>query len=479
MRKEPTRTATLASALAAALWGAVSTTHCLLAEPPASPSPSTHAARLLSEAQAAGLFSNGPEGARELVAVGRFLATQAGRRADGVALLTLGVERLRSGASGGPACSGDDVAFLSDADLLALARAEVALGEASEDLGARLGSSEPPFEMGLVPRFDGTAGRARLAYDGAAWSRALAALDALALRGAAPNPELALLRERSRGGSLRARYPVPSLTFSGLLAETAAWLDLVEGAEAPSVLEPAADRLGAAALGLGRLLLAAGKSAELAALASRVKEAGTRVELLLEGEARSRSLASRAALLAALRGDGGAPFPQVAPIGYGPEPALVKIEGELGRLVLALHPSPAAKGARAPRVVLAVPLLPVPGSLRVSSDGRTAAWLEASTPTSITPVVVSLETGKPIAAGGDPTLLAGGRPSRDRGRRHVITKLVGFSDDGARVALATTAWDTEAPPAPRLTVLSTATGQPLLDTPSHRLGFKRLRRAMR
>jgi hypothetical protein len=153
-------------------------------------------------------------------------------------------------------------------------------------------------------------------------------------------------------------------------------------------------------------------------------------------------------------GDGTLPFPQVAEWGAGPRPMGVSLEGELGDLRLVVRGAGAAPARR-----FAGPVLPVPGSLRLSPDGRSAAWLEVSTPSAITPMLVSLETG----AGADASILAGGRPSRDRRRAHVATTLLGFSPDGSRLGLSTVAWNDEPPSGGRLSVVETASARLLLE----------------
>jgi hypothetical protein len=147
-----------------------------------------------------------------------------------------------------------------------------------------------------------------------------------------------------------------------------------------------------------------------------------------------------------MRGDGSHPFPQIASWGAGPEPFAVRIEGEIGDLFL-------VAGVRR----LALPVLPVPGSLRISPDGRTAAWLEVSTPSKVVPVLVRLDA---TDAAGDAALLAGGRALRDRTRKaHVLSAISGFSPDGASLLVAETAWDDSFPARPRLALLDTRTAK--------------------
>ncbi len=386
--------------------------------------------------------ASGPEGTALLLATGTFLAATAPQRPLGVALLARGVERRR--AEGFPD-----------------AQAEVALGEAAEALAAA-GSTLLAGLAAPVRGFPGAAPRA--VYDGAAFRSALALLEA---SGEGESP----LGDRARAGLLRSLLPVPASGLTALWNETAGWLALTERTASPQVLAGAADRLGLSSLALGRLLLAAGQLDDLAALEERVRAAAVRVKDLLPDEPDGPRLAARAGLLAALRGDGTAPFPQRRTWGAGPEPLTVSIEGELGDLALVVR----RRGTDVVRRV-AVPVLPVPGSLRLSPDGSAAAWLESSAPATIVPALVRLDAP---GVDGDATLLAGGRPLRDRRRAHLAARLLSFSADGSRLSVALTAWDQVPPEAPRLAVVDTRSGELVVDASSLPGGKARVRRALR
>lgn len=357
-------------------------------------------------------FDDGCDASREMVVVGRFLAGDAARRPLAVSLLLRGTERLR--ADGTP-----------DAD------AEILLGETAEALVAT--SDHVPDGVGVVLR------GGRRAYDGEAFRRALLTVDS----------------DRARAGALRSEFPGTSDGFIALWKETGAFLSLAEVATDPSVVAFATDRLGAASLALGRLLLAAGKPDQLKDLEARVTDAAVRTG--------SAKLGARAAILLAMRGNGRPPFPQEA----AAPGMLVRLDGEIGALTLRLNGSPVPASA--------IPVLPVPGSLRLSPDGRTAAWLEVSSPSSITPVLVSLSKDDPAR---NAARLAGGRPARDLRKAHSLTSLLDFSRDGQRLAVAITAWDDVPPEKPRLAVLSTVTGELVVETRDDRAGRARLRKAL-
>lgn len=386
-------------------------------------------------------FPEGPDGTDAMLAVGRFLAASAQGRGAGTALLSRAAQRLA--LEGRPD-----------------AHAEVLLGEAAERLAAT--AATLPAGVGTVPRR--RAGEApRRIYDGAAFSRALALLER---DPAAPAP----LLDRARAGRLRARYPDTGETLAELWEETAAWSALLSVASSPAVLPLAADRLGEAGLGLGRLLLASGRLDLHAQLQGRLEEAAALLAPRLPDRAAATRLEGRAALLRESRGDGTPPVPQRASWGQGPAPLGVSIEGAPGALDLVVT---RAGGGSARRH--GVPVLPVPGSLRLSPDGRVAAWLELSTPSTIAPAFVVLEGDGPA---GDAALLAGGRPERDRRRGHLVTRLLAFSPDGERLGVALSAWDEVPPEAPRLAVIETASASLLVDASSMPGGRQRYRRAL-
>jgi hypothetical protein len=118
-----------------------------------------------------------------------------------------------------------------------------------------------------------------------------------------------------------------------------------------------------------------------------------------------------------------------------------------------------------------VPVLPVPGSLRVSPDGRSAAWVEVSGPSTLLPVIVSLEKDEPAR---EIAFLSSGRPLRDRTLSHVLSSLAGYSKDGQRLGLSIQAWNETPGPEPRLSVVSAATGELLFETSRDEKSFRRL-----
>jgi hypothetical protein len=360
----------------------------------------------------ASTFDDGCDGSREMVVVGRFLAGDSSRRALAVSLLLRGTERLR--ADGMP-----------DPD------AEILLGETAETLIAT--SDRVPEGIGVVFR------ARRRAYDGEAFRRTLLTRDS----------------DRARAGALRSEFPGVSDGFIALWKETGAFLSLSENATDPKVIAFATDRLGTASLALGRLLLAAGHLDELERLEARVTDTAARTG--------SAKLGARTAILLAMRGNGRLPFPQETEASQ----TRVRLEGEIGALSLRVN------GSSVPAA--AIPVLPVPGSLRVAPDGKTAAWLEVSSPTTITPVVVSLSRDDPAR---NAARLSGGRPTRDLRKMHTLTSLLDFSKDGQRLAVAITAWDDVPATRPRLAVLSTATGELVVEARGDRRGRARVRKAL-
>lgn len=378
----------------------------------------------LRDADAA-TFAASEAASRELLAIGRFLVRSPSRRDFGIRVLSRACERLR-------AANAPDAA------------SEVLLAEEVERSGRP------------------AAGLFAAAFE---------------LRPGAPPEDP--LRVRAEAGILRARYPKPAEGLTALWQETAAWLDLAERAREPEALAPAAERLGLAALGLGRLLVASARLEEVDGLRARCEKSAERLAALPGAGPAAKRLAGRARLLAAMRGDGTPPFPQRVAWGAGPSPLLVTIEGDLGRLELVVRRAGAPAAARTGSDVVRrepLPLLPVPGSLRLSPDGRTAAWLEVSAPNVVSPMVVALDGP---ATSADAALRAGGRTARDRARGHVVSRITGFSKDGRRVAVETLAWDDAPPEATRLAVLSTRTGDAVLEASSLPGGKARVRRALR
>ena len=119
----------------------------------------------------------------------------------------------------------------------------------------------------------------------------------------------------------------------------------------------------------------------------------------------------------------------------------------------------------------AVPILPVPGSLRISPDGKSAAWVEVVGPTTLMPVTASLANDGPAR---EVAFLSDGRPLRDRSLAHVVGAISGYSADGTRLGLSISAWNDTPGPAPRLTVVSVATGELLFETSKDMRAFQRL-----
>lgn len=370
--------------------------------------------------ETAAVFGGGDDDSRQMIAVGRFLAPDPARRPLAAALLIRGLERLRASGSADPASA-------------------VALGETAETLAT--GDLPVPPGLAYAMRTDHDGAVTRWIYDGAAFRDALATTPV----------EDEAWRDRARAGVLRAAFPFTGNGLVALWQEASAFFELQAGARDTDALDFASRRLASASLALGRLLLAAGKTDELSGLASRVGEAAERTAGTSVG---GGDLRSSVALLGAMKGNGTPPFPQEAAWGVGPAPLQVRIAGEIGDLALTMRIGdvPAALARRS----IATPILPVPGSLRVSPDGRSAAWLEVASPTRITPVVVRLD-GRD--SGVDLTLVSGGRPTRDRRRRYVLTQLLDFSRDGQRLGVAIRAWDESPSGAPRLSVITLATGE--------------------
>lgn len=301
---------------------------------------------------------------------------------------------------------------------------------------------------------------------GKAFERGLVTADRL---GASAAP----LRERAVAGIVRDQFRKPSETLVALWQETDAWLNVIASSHGAEALRPAADRLGRSALPLGRLLLASRRTRDLKTLDAHVEAAAALVAGAVPGSAGPR-LASRARLLAAMAGDGTPSFPQAASVTIGDRVLSARIEGELGSLSLALGVRGGKNGLN-PRRAAAVPILPVPGSLRISPDGRWATWLEVARPTAIVPVAAPL-------AGTDPAreipLLAGARPLRDVARPNVLTSPVDFSRDGSRLGFASWAWDETAPDQPRLSIVSAETSEVSFDRPATPDNWRRYRRLL-
>ncbi len=129
------------------------------------------------------LFAPGPEGSRNLVVVGRYLAADDTRLPLAAALLARGAARLRAEGTPDP-------------------RAEVLLGETAERLAVRPGA--PPEGVAFAEPFDPKLGRKVRVYDGEAFRRALGDLRRRR-RGAARRTARARARRRAEGPLPAAR----------------------------------------------------------------------------------------------------------------------------------------------------------------------------------------------------------------------------------------------------------------------------------
>jgi hypothetical protein len=387
------------------------------------------------------VFGRDAEATRELVVIGRAFSENDTHRLLAACLLDRAASRLREAKTPDP-------------------EVEVLLGETAEALAATGG----PFrtDLGLGEQTDATGTRGF--YDGSAFKRAAELL------GSDTSPERRSVRERAQAGLLRGQFRERPNSLAGLLQESNAWLSLLETAEEPSVLRSAADRVGEASLGIGRYLLALGKLEELSKLESRVRAAGARVQGFSPDTPDGRRLLSRAAILYAMRGDGSSSFPQEVRIGSGGRERVIRIDGKLGALSLTVETRAGATRDVFTRKA-AVPILPAPGSLRISPDGRSVAWIEVAGPSQLVPVMTSLERDEPAR---EVAFLSSGRPLRDRALAHVVGSLAGFSKDGQRLGLSIEAWNSTPGPSPRYSVVSVATGELLFETSTDMKSFRRL-----
>ncbi|MEP6801194.1 MAG: hypothetical protein ABJC07_04615 [Acidobacteriota bacterium] len=385
------------------------------------------------------VFATDPAGSADLLAAGRVLSKTEPHRRFGAAFLLCASERVRS--SGG-----------SDASI------DLLLGETAEALALAGGPFPPGIEVTRAP------GDGPWRYSGEAFRRAMAAA------GKETSESAGALRERATAGILRQRYASGSPTLTAMWQETADWLALVETAREPGAVRCAADRMGGASLSLGRLLLAAGRLDDLEKLETRVRNAGGRAAALLPAEISGRRLLSRTPILRSMRGDGTSPLRQEARTRIGAREVVVRIGGALGKLELSTETT--VGGTHIPRVKkLAIPVLPVPGSLRISPDGRSVAWLEVVAPSKLVPVVTSLERDEPAR---EIAFLAEGRPLRDNALGHVISTLAGYSKDGERLGVAIQAWNDTPGPDARYSVVSVATGEIVFETSKDIRAFHRL-----
>lgn len=391
------------------------------------------------------VFPEGAEGTRDLVTVGRTFARTDTYRRLAAAFLLRATERLKEAGTPDPTV-------------------ELLLGETAEALATVEGVSSYPAGLAITTRPDLPGGAFRHFYRGDAFERVLE------LTKGQSSGDLSGLRDRATAGLLRTRYPSISISATGLWQETAAWLQLVESASDPGALASATQRLGSASLALGRYLLAMEKLDQMENLETRVRAAGGRVVALLSNKTHGRKLVARASILRAMRGDGGRPFPQEARVRVGPADHVVRIEGKLGTLALVAQ-SGVGSAKELPRRTSAVPILPVPGSLRISPDGKSAAWVEVIGPSTLMPMIASLAKDEPAR---EIAFLSDGRPLRDRSLAHVVGSISGYSADGARLGLSISAWNDTPGPAPRFTVVSVATGELLFETSKDMRAFQRL-----
>jgi hypothetical protein len=385
-------------------------------------------------------FAPGTDGSLEMVTVARAYARSDTTRTLAVSLLSRAAARMRETGSPDP-------------------RVELLLGETSESLAAANGA----FPAGVASRTITSPihGDSSL-YAGDAFEKAFEL--------SAKDPSLARVRERAAAGRARMAYPETQASLAALWQETAAWLDLTETGTDPFVLRSCSERLGASSMVLGRYLLATGRLEEMVKLETRLRVASDHLARELAGRIDGRKLAARASLLTAMRGDGARAFPQEVSVKSGPKTTVVRIDGKLGALMLTSQSNVGATWTPI-RASRAVPVLPVPGSLKVSPDGRSAAWIEVSGPSTLLPVIVSLEKDEPAR---EVAFLSSGRPLRDRALTHVVSSLAGFSRDGQRLGLSIQAWNETPGPEPRLSVVSAATGELLFETSRDEKSFRRL-----
>jgi hypothetical protein len=353
------------------------------------------AALLVAVLSSDSVFAEGPEGSRNLVVVGRYLAADDTRLPLAAALLARGAARLRAEGTADP-------------------RAEVLLGETAERLAGRPGV--PPEGIAFAAPFDPKLGRTVRVYDGAAFRRVLADVPVDA------EGPLLELRERALAGALRARFPLPGQTLVSKWEETVAWLTFAESVRTPRVAEGVSRRLERAAPDLARLLLAAGKTGNLTALDRRLTDASQRLEGLEPDPTKARRLRDAARAVRRLRGSGAAPFPQEVWLTLGPAPSVVRIEGEIGNLALVVGSRPDGPEAAPSRRILHAPLLPVPGTLALTGDRRAVTWMEAETPTRLVRVAFAIDGSRPVTVtdrdirAGSSSPRRSSRPPRRTGR---------------------------------------------------------------
>lgn len=392
---------------------------------------------------AAAVFPPGHEGTAAMVSLGAALSPVSVHRTVAAALLLRAAERLR-----------DEKAPDAGVELL--------VGETAEALAREHGRF--PSGLAWTSRPCGLAGTC-VAYSGDAFQRALE----MAGHPGADSDALERVRDRALSGLLRARFPETSETLMLLWQETAGWLELTESARDAVALRGSCERLGRSSLALGRYLLATGKLEELRRVEDRLRQAGVRVASMLHEPREAGRLLSRADLLRAMRGDGSGAFPQEASVRLADGTVAVRIEGSLGSLTLTRRAG-SPRSDLPSRTMAAVPVLPVPGSLRLSPDGKTAAWIEVAGPSRLVPVLACLDSNEPAREIG---FLSAGRPLRDRRLEHVVTTLQQFSGDGQRLGFTLLAWSDLPGPRPRLLVVSSKTGRIVFETSNRKKAFRK------
>ena len=343
------------------------------------------------------------------------------------------------------------------------AELEVLLGETAETLAAAGGPFPPGLEVAARP--DSRPGVARWLYAGDEFRRAIE------LTSKSEEGKGAVWRERAIAGRLRQQYPASETpSVAELSKETEAWIEVAGTARDAGVLQVSADRVGAASLSLARLLLALDRRDDLAALESRLTKTAGRIASGGPDHRTSAKLLSRVRILHAMRGDGSSPFPQEARARVGPKEVIVRITGKANALELTVETS--VGGTRVPaRKRTAVPVLPVPGTLRLAPDGRTAAWVEVAGPSKLVAVVASLESDVPAR---EIAPSSSGQPPRDGGPAHVLSNLSGYSKDGQRLGVSIETWTDTPGPEARYSVVSVATGEPMFETSKDLKSFRRL-----
>jgi hypothetical protein len=299
-------------------------------------------------------------------------------------------------------------------------------------------------------------------YSGDSYTRALALASAPGAQG------LEWVRDRATAGLLRLKYPQTTDTLTLLWQETADWLALAETARDRDALESATERLGSSGLALGRYLVATGRLDQLDALRLRLISAAQRATSTAPSSGCGPRLNGRVVILQAMRGDGSRAFPQEARSRVAGVENVVRVQGSLGSLSLATRRE-GENSATPWASVPATPVLPVPGSLRVSRDGRFAAWIEVASPSHLLPVIARLDSPEPAR---EIAILSSGRPLRDRDRENVLAWLDDFSDDGTRLGFSILAWDDKPGPSARRFVVSSAEARILFET-SKQKGYRK------